>query len=367
MAAHEPPGGDPLRVGGWVAGTPGGPGGDGTVPDGAGGSAVGPGGPGAAVGGPGVGAGRPGYDTATGTGDPRWWVESGALDGPPVSRAERRAEAALRRQRRLVAITTVIRDAAPPGGYLAAVGRYVYQGRRFRQMLSTPRRRTAVAVVTGLSLIAVVLGANIILRGDPAGDEPGPPSADGPIIWPPVGGDFPTTSAPAPTPTSAAPPQVPSQTPPQAPPPTAATPTPTPRPSRTPGEQSFEAETARLFGAAEVSNLNGASGGKLVSNIGTRQQRGNQASSGVIQFAGISVSRTTRYALTVFYVTGEARTAVMLINGGQSQTLDFPSSGGFDRVRSVTFTIELTTGANIITFGNPTAFAPRMDRITVYG
>jgi len=116
-----------------------------------------------------------------------------------------------------------------------------------------------------------------------------------------------------------------------------------------------------------VVDLAGASGGKLVSGIGTRQERVNQASSGVIQFAGVAAPIAGRYALTIFYVSGEPLSAVMLINGKGSQTLNFPSSGGYDVVQSITFTIELATGDNILTFGNPTAFTPRMDRITIYG
>jgi hypothetical protein len=71
--------------------------------------------------------------------------------------------------------------------------------------------------------------------------------------------------------------------------------------------------------------------------------------------------------MTVFYVSGEPRSAYIQVNGGPAQTLSFPSGGSWDVVYSATFSIELTAGANSIVFSNPSYWTPRLDRVKFYG
>lgn len=250
-------------------------------------------------------------------------------------------------------------------GVVAGVGRYVYQGRRrLGEMMSDgPRRQRVRLALAGISVLALAVLALAVLAVAtlaPDGDEPG----DGQGLAVPTG--------PPRVPTPSADQEIGSASPeaPVSPSPTRTTPPRSPSaPARTPESRpgpltiSYEAEDAALIGGAEVISLPRASGGRIVHNIGS----GSGERAGLISFTEVDVPTTNRYALTVDYVTGEDRTAILTINTETHVRLSFPSSGDWDKVASRTFTIQLVGGRNNLTFSNGDDWAPRLDRISLLG
>jgi hypothetical protein len=241
---------------------------------------------------------------------------------------------------------------------LAGAGRYVYQGRRrFGEIISPRRRRVRVAVIAVMALVAVLVVLTTTLG--PEGTPPRPgrglalPSGP-PVPVPATADDGLGSATPAPRPSTTAPRRPPTTRP--ASPPSPTTPA-GPKPVY------HEAEAALLVGIAEVTPLADASGGRIVHNIGTDPY----GRAGQISFTQVTVPKATRYALTVFYVSGEERYALLTINNQRQHQLRFPPSGGWDTVSSQTFTIELSAGRNSLTFSNPYAWAPRLDRISLLG
>lgn len=142
--------------------------------------------------------------------------------------------------------------------------------------------------------------------------------------------------------------------------PTATTPPPPPPTTTTttppPGGTSYEAENAGLAGGASAASCQQCSGGKKVGAIG----RG-----GTVTFTGVGEPADGSYPLTVYYLSGSAaRSAVITVNG-VTRTVDFPQTNG-SSVGSVTVTVSLIAGnGNTISFANPTAASPSLDRIVV--
>lgn len=212
------------------------------------------------------------------------------------------------------------------------------------------RRRTPIAVIAGgVVAVALAVTVSIITLDDPPSGEGvslGTPTAPPVQITADSGLGTGTPSA------------APTSRPPTTPP--ASTPTGNDNGSVT---TAVEAEDALLGGAAEVLAEPAASGGRLVHQIGT-DQAGN---SGQLVFNEVTVARASRYALTVAYVTGEDRNALLAVNGERPLLLRFPSSGGWSTVATQTFTIELRAGRNRLAFSNPAEFAPRIDKIDILG
>ncbi|GAB3521181.1 hypothetical protein GCM10027575_50080 [Phytohabitans suffuscus] len=240
------------------------------------------------------------------------------------------------------------RRAADSAGVLAGAGRYVYQGRRrIGEMIapgpSRQRIRLGLAGVAVLSLAIVAVATLSPHGGRSTGDGKGLALPTAPPQAPPPSADQgigPAATSPPPSRTEAAPP-----------------------PDAGPFTRTYEAENAALIGGAEVLSLRPASGGRIVHNIGTAAGR----RPGLVSFTEVDVPASNRYALTVEYVSGEDRTAILTINTETHLRLSFPGSGGWDVVASRTFTIALVGGRNNLTFSNPDGFAPRLDRISLLG
>jgi len=227
------------------------------------------------------------------------------------------------------------------------VGRYVYQGRRrIGEMIGPgPRRQGVWLGLAGVALLAVAIAAVATLSPD-SGD----PGAGQGLALPTAPPQAPEPSDPEPSAEERigeAPPRSKSA----------------PATHAGPLELAYEAEDAALIGGAEVLSLRVASGGRIVQGIGT----GSDRRPGLISFTEVDVPATNRYALTVEYVSGEDRTAILTINTETHVKLSFPSSGDWDAVASQTFTIRLVGGRNNLTFSNPDGWAPRLDRINLLG
>jgi hypothetical protein len=118
-----------------------------------------------------------------------------------------------------------------------------------------------------------------------------------------------------------------------------------------------------LTGTAWVQAYPGASGGKIVRNIGNW---GGDAGPGTLTFPKVTVPANGVYQLTFFYVhlDNEAqRTMVISIVG--VGTLSVTVTGNSTCCASKTIAVPLRAGANRITFGNPDNHAPSLDKIVV--
>ncbi|MFD0591681.1 fibronectin type III domain-containing protein [Catellatospora coxensis] len=119
------------------------------------------------------------------------------------------------------------------------------------------------------------------------------------------------------------------------------------------GAVTHEAEASgnTLSGGALTASCGTCSGGSKVGYLG------NGASMAFNNVAGGTGGSRT---VTIYYLTAEARTAV--VNG---QTVDFASTGSWTTVGSTAVTLNLAAGSNTITIANPSGWAPDIDRITV--
>lgn len=136
------------------------------------------------------------------------------------------------------------------------------------------------------------------------------------------------------------------------------TPTPTPSGGTT---TSYEAEASvnTLSGGASVITCSTCSGGQRV---------GYLVAGASLRFNNISASSTGAATITIYYTNGNssAMTTQVSANGGASLTVNYPSTGGWDTVGSVTVSLTLQAGSsNSILISNPSAAQPDIDCITV--
>ncbi|MFG2036572.1 hypothetical protein [Dactylosporangium sp. NPDC048998] len=228
------------------------------------------------------------------------------------------------------------------------------------------RRLTLMLIASGLVVLAIfVVGAlRDKDRTDPysvgaAGvtGSPAPPSAS------PTQETTPSPSAagtPSASPTrseyrSPSPSSSPSPTP---------TPTPTPTPIRF-GPVTFEAEADgnTIGGSAWVAQYPGASGGRIVRNIG---DWGSRQGDGFLRFEDVTVPVEGTYTLKVFHVSIDnepTRTVVIAVSGGDPRSFTF--NGGSTCCTASTVQVDLRKGRNTITIGNPNGHAPSVDRIVL--
>jgi hypothetical protein len=126
----------------------------------------------------------------------------------------------------------------------------------------------------------------------------------------------------------------------------------------------------KLGGAAVVQSDQYAYGGKDVGFVG------NGAAS-TLTFTGIKASRTGRYRVMVSYADDDRagsgnynanlidRGFTVTSSGGTSETVYARNTYSWDQFDTIEVTVTLNAGLNTITFGNPDAYAPNFDKITV--
>lgn len=122
---------------------------------------------------------------------------------------------------------------------------------------------------------------------------------------------------------------------------------------------SYEAEASinTLAGGAIAADASAASGGKKVGYIGNN--------SGTLQFNQINVATAGSYVMKIFYLSAEARSVYVSVNGGTAVKVDFPSSGSWDTVGQKDITAALIGGNNTVKLSNSTGWAPDIDRLVL--
>jgi alpha-glucosidase len=126
-----------------------------------------------------------------------------------------------------------------------------------------------------------------------------------------------------------------------------------------PAQQKWEAENAYTSGTKPADSDGLCSGGKYVANLGKMNK---------LRFNNITVEKDTLYALTIFYMSGEEKSAYIKINDeAEPLYYDFMDTGGESGrfLAMKTVVVPLQAGTNTIELGNASASCPNIDRITV--
>jgi Carbohydrate binding module (family 35) len=123
----------------------------------------------------------------------------------------------------------------------------------------------------------------------------------------------------------------------------------------------YEAESSAntLAGGASAVSCTECSGGKKVGSIGK---------GATLTVNGVTAPSAGTFKLTVAYENGGgSRTADVSVNGGTATTVSFPGTNDADWtfVQTITINVTLKAGSNTIAFGNASAWAPDIDKITI--
>jgi alpha-galactosidase len=123
--------------------------------------------------------------------------------------------------------------------------------------------------------------------------------------------------------------------------------------------QSYEAESAVLNGAATVSPCAACSDGAKVSYIGA------STTTNSVTFNNVRVEHDGTYRMEVDAMSQGPRALIYTVNGTPA-TLNM-GGGSFNLPQAMTVPVTLKAGLNLITFSNPSQYAPDLDRIVISG
>ena len=124
-----------------------------------------------------------------------------------------------------------------------------------------------------------------------------------------------------------------------------------------PTSATYEAEVATLGGSVTAGFSNYSSGLAKAGNVG-----GGAANS--VTFSNVTVPSAGTYQLEIDYQTSGPRSYFLSINGATAQELDLNGTTFNDPV-PIVLPVQLHAGVNTINIGNPTGYAPDLDRIVV--
>ncbi len=125
----------------------------------------------------------------------------------------------------------------------------------------------------------------------------------------------------------------------------------------TPTTTAYEAEVATLGGSVSGVFSNYSSGRAKAGNVG-----GGAANT--VTFANVTVPADGSYQLEIDYQTSGPRSFFMSVNGATAQELDL-NGDTFNDPTPIVIPVNLHAGVNTIEFGNPTGYAPDLDRIVL--
>jgi len=124
-----------------------------------------------------------------------------------------------------------------------------------------------------------------------------------------------------------------------------------------PSTRTYEAEVATLNGSAVGVFSNYSSGLAKAGNVG-----GGAANT--VTFSNVIVPADGTYQLEIDYQTSGPRSFFMSVNGATATELDL-NGDTFNDPTPAVIQVSLHAGSNTIEFGNPTGYAPDLDRIVV--
>jgi alpha-galactosidase len=124
-----------------------------------------------------------------------------------------------------------------------------------------------------------------------------------------------------------------------------------------PAFSAYEAEAATLSGSVTAGFSNYSSGLSKAGNIGA-------GPANTVTFSNVTVPAGGVYLLEVDYLTSGPRSFFLTVNDKTPQELDLNGST-FDEPVSTVLRVNLHKGANTLSFGNPTNYAPDLDRIVL--
>lgn len=125
----------------------------------------------------------------------------------------------------------------------------------------------------------------------------------------------------------------------------------------------MEAEDSQILGNSTIQNCDAASNGQYV-NLNPSSYGGN-----AISFNDINIQNAGAYTLKIDYMTAGNRPALLQVNDGDVQNIDFQTSGewcyngGTPGTREVT--VDLKSGTNSILIKKSGDLAPLIDRISI--
>ena len=125
-----------------------------------------------------------------------------------------------------------------------------------------------------------------------------------------------------------------------------------------PPSQIYGAETATLYGGAQLSSCSTCASGNKLTYLGI----------GAANYAvfNVSVPKAGVYRMEVDSMTLGTRSFIINVNDGPDITLNL-SGGSGNLPFPTTIPVRLNAGTNSIQFGNPTSYPPDMDRIIISG
>ncbi|MDX3224462.1 CBM35 domain-containing protein [Streptomyces sp. ME19-01-6] len=135
----------------------------------------------------------------------------------------------------------------------------------------------------------------------------------------------------------------------------------------TKGLASYEAESGTLGGAAAKTSSDYASGGAYVGSLGDGAANNLKLT--------VQAPSAGRYMLIVHYANNQradghqyntniiSRTADIAVGGGAAQRVAFKNTWTWDDYWGLGVPVDLTKGANTLTFSNASSYAPNIDRV----
>ena len=83
-----------------------------------------------------------------------------------------------------------------------------------------------------------------------------------------------------------------------------------------------------------------------------------------LTFQGIQAPSAGTYSMVIYFATEQDLTATVTTNGTE-QTVSFPSSRSSSLVNTQIVKVQLSAGANAVSFSNNTGPAPAIDKIEI--
>lgn len=127
----------------------------------------------------------------------------------------------------------------------------------------------------------------------------------------------------------------------------------------------FDGTADRLYEAESASNTRVGSSVADCPGCSGTDKVGNLGNGNTVRFNGVTAASAGQHLVTVGYLSADARDLTVSVNGGTPTLIDLESSGGWNITGTVTVPVTLTAGANTLTFGNASGYAPDIDRIVI--